>query len=249
MKKKTIEEIKPAIELGDEYELLSKIYINDRSKLEILHKFCGFVFWKTWNTFKQGHKCPECGHKKNSLDRALPFDFVKEQIELGNEYKLLSEEYIRCNSKLKILHLACGRSFWMSWTCFNQGRRCKKCHFESISGENHHNWNPNLTDEERLHRDYNHKNENNQWRKAVYERDDHTCQKCFVKGSGKNLNAHHILPWALFPELRFEVENGITLCKTCHKRYHKVWGHGEGCNHKTMKLHLIYNHETMEIMV
>lgn len=52
------------------------------------------------------------------------------------------------------------------------------------------------------------------WRSSVYKRDKYICQMC---GKTTQLNAHHIKMWAFYPELRFEVSNGITLCKYCHK--------------------------------
>lgn len=54
------------------------------------------------------------------------------------------------------------------------------------------------------------------WRKAVYTRDNFKCQwpGCVIN---KKLNAHHIKTWANYPGLRFEVDNGITLCKQHHK--------------------------------
>lgn len=58
------------------------------------------------------------------------------------------------------------------------------------------------------------------WRKAVFERDEHTCVFCKIKnGNGKTikLNADHIKPFSLFPELRFAIDNGRTLCLPCHK--------------------------------
>lgn len=62
-----------------------------------------------------------------------------------------------------------------------------------------------------------------QWRKAVFERDDYTCQDCGArntKGFGKAvvLQADHVKPFALYPELRFELTNGRTLCVDCHKQ-------------------------------
>lgn len=62
------------------------------------------------------------------------------------------------------------------------------------------------------------------WKKYVFERDDYTCQKCGVRnGNGKSiiLNAHHIFPFAEYPEKRFDVDNGLTLCEDCHKAEHK----------------------------
>jgi|ERR1700728_1475808 len=52
------------------------------------------------------------------------------------------------------------------------------------------------------------------WRSDVFERDGYRCYSCGEKGT--RLEAHHIFPWASFPRLRFAIENGITLCKSCH---------------------------------
>ena len=54
------------------------------------------------------------------------------------------------------------------------------------------------------------------WRRAVFERDKFTCQKCGKVG-GK-LNGDHIKPVSLFPELALELINGRTLCFPCHKQ-------------------------------
>lgn len=52
------------------------------------------------------------------------------------------------------------------------------------------------------------------WRKAVFKRDDFTCQGCGDKGY---ITAHHIKSFAHYPELRFDLKNGQTLCEPCHK--------------------------------
>ncbi len=59
------------------------------------------------------------------------------------------------------------------------------------------------------------------WRKSVFERDNYTCQICSIRsknGTSVYLESHHVRSFALFPELRFELSNGRTLCKECHKK-------------------------------
>lgn len=61
------------------------------------------------------------------------------------------------------------------------------------------------------------------WREAVFARDNWTCQECGNRSGDGNpvlLHPHHIRPFALYHELRFVVDNGITLCKDCHKEFH-----------------------------
>lgn len=56
------------------------------------------------------------------------------------------------------------------------------------------------------------------WRKSVFERDKYTCQDCNKLGG--TLHAHHIFPFASHKDLRFDINNGKTLCVKCHKTYH-----------------------------
>lgn len=61
------------------------------------------------------------------------------------------------------------------------------------------------------------------WREAVLRRDGRRCVRC---GGLSKLHAHHIIPWALAPELRLVVGNGETLCSGCHSAEHPEMAEG-----------------------
>ena len=56
-----------------------------------------------------------------------------------------------------------------------------------------------------------------EWRKKVFERDN---WKCAIGNQGckGQIQAHHILPWRDYPELRYDINNGIALCQAHHPR-------------------------------
>ena len=90
----------------------------------------------------------------------------------------------------------------------------------SHRGEKAYNWKGGITPErKRLYFSETYK----KWRKAVFERDGYLCT---IGGEihGNKLQADHIKPWSLYPELRFEVSNGRTLCVNCHQMSHTYGG-------------------------
>jgi len=85
---------------------------------------------------------------------------------------------------------------------------------DSVRGNRHPNWKGGITPiifALRKSKEYRH------WRNAVLERDGFRCQKCHK--SNRRLDAHHIFSFTLFPELRFDVSNGITVYASCHTKY------------------------------
>lgn len=83
---------------------------------------------------------------------------------------------------------------------------------DSKRGDKSHFWRGGVTEKNHLLRTTL---EYRLWRESVFERDNWTCLWCKVRG-GK-LNADHIKPFALYPELRLAIDNGRTLCLECHK--------------------------------
>ncbi len=83
-------------------------------------------------------------------------------------------------------------------------------------GSRHNNWKGGLTE---LVRGIRRSPEFYQWRKSILERDNHTCQDC---GVTEKLDAHHIQAVIDYPEGIFDVDNGLTLCRDCHRR-HTFW--------------------------
>lgn len=58
-----------------------------------------------------------------------------------------------------------------------------------------------------------------QWRREVFHRDNYTCQHC-GDNSGGNLEAHHKDGFTEYEQKRFDIDNGITLCQSCHDIVH-----------------------------
>lgn len=86
------------------------------------------------------------------------------------------------------------------------------------TGEKNPNWKGGITPQNLLIRMTA---EYRLWREAVFKRDDYTCQHCYSRGG--TLNADHIKPFAYYPELRFAIDNGQTLCVDCHRNT-PTWG-------------------------
>lgn len=171
---------------------------------------------------EKGLYCRKCSFKVGSSKRKFDFEYVKSYFE-EQGCQLLSTEYKKAVSSLKYI-ARCGHENTINFSKFRtegQGRLCRAC--GRPKKEDHFNYNPNKTDEERiLNRDYYAIIE---WRMNVYKRDNYTCRVC-GDDKGNNLNAHHLNGYNWDIENRTNVDNGVTLCDVCHNNLHKSFGYG-----------------------
>lgn len=58
-----------------------------------------------------------------------------------------------------------------------------------------------------------------EWREAVREKDNHTCQRCGTQDP--YIHAHHVAPRSRRPDLKYEISNGKCLCNSCHTWVHR----------------------------
>lgn len=127
--------------------------------------------------------------------------------KIGKKRKTFSQEWLDNLSKARK-----GKKFSTSHR-INLSKSLKINH----GGEKNNMWKGGITKENEKVR---HSIEYRLWREAVFARDNWACVWC-GKRSGKGvgpvrLEADHIKPFAHYPELRFAIDNGRTLCKPCH---------------------------------
>lgn len=102
-----------------------------------------------------------------------------------------------------------------------------KAILRSKTGDKHHNWKGGVS---RGYKTGYYSTEYKQWRINVFKRDGYKCQNCGITGT--YITAHHIKSFAHYPELRFDLPNGITLCEPCHS----LTDNYKGRNRRTGKL-------------
>ena len=128
-----------------------------------------------------------------------------------------------CETAISVPPCLAKRKKYCSWECRRIGMRGNRGANAGggawMCGSDNPNWKDG-TGKERLSRE--NQDKSNQWRRRVFARDNHTCQHCELKPKkGGQLNAHHIMSWAEYPEERFSIGNGLTLCISCHKTVHR----------------------------
>lgn len=178
--------------------------------------------------------CTQCGKTKEivpSLEKRLESFFCNQNCRnehlksnmIGEEnpnYKRVSTQCSGCSKPIDVQPYRLEKHKYQFCT--------SECYLKNIgkyfTGEHNQNWNGSLSakDRERLRLLPGYR----EWRNKVFFRDKYSCQVC-KDSVGGNLVAHHLNSWDVYPGDRFSVENGVTLCKNCHNRFHKEYGYGK----------------------
>lgn len=179
-------------------------YINQKKSLREIAKKCN-VSDDTIRTRLNRFGIKVRGHKeanKISVSKR-PEEYPITEAVKKHHRKMKNGRNILCKN--------CGCSFYVCKGKVNSRKFCsKKCYFEWLK-------------ENRIEQDdWRDNPKYNEWRKNVYERDN---WKCFICGSKKNINAHHIYNGNDYKEKRFMIKNGITLCE-----YHHIMLHTNICS-------------------
>jgi hypothetical protein len=167
------------------------------------------------------HNCIEC-----ELGRPIKYDYEFCRNAFYNKgYILLELDYIDCKTPMSYLCI-CGEENQTTLDAVLNSNivGCNKCKGFFNSEENHYNWKGGITSENTKIR---HSDTYKYWRSEVLKRDNYTCQCCGKLGGF--LNAHHIVNFAEDEEMRFEIDNGITMCEKCHSisvkgSFHNIYG-------------------------
>lgn len=154
------------------------------------------------------------GLKEAHKKKMWGFILGEESIRKTHIYK----KCIVCNESIKVKPCRYERTKFCSILCRNINNRNRKPWNYGLNnywlvGIRNPNWRGGITklgDKIRKSRKYK------IWRESVFRRDNFTCVIC--NKIGGDIHAHHVLPFSLFYESRFDIENGRTLCMGCHKK-------------------------------
>lgn len=152
---------------------------------------------------------------------------TKERMSLAHKghKNNLPEGFVPWNKGKEITTNTGRTHFKKGFTPWNKGKKCPQ-----VQGANGGGWKGGIT---ALGDRIKNGIEYRQWRSDVFTRDNFTCQEC-GDNRGGNLNAHHIIrrstiiqkyeittiKQAMQCEELWNINNGITLCKNCHKKVH-----------------------------
>lgn len=190
-----------------------------------------YMHLKKYGTYEL--MCQSCSCKEARKNRVSEFfeTVVKPHfIEKGIE--LISSSYENNHTPLEFL-CTCGKVGKVTWGSLknNNCLKCKECQLKDRPrGENHPDWNPLLTDADRLKTRHGRGNLEKIWESFILKLSGYVCT---ISGQrGGKLSAHHLDAWARNPEQRYRLNNGVCISREYHEKFHDKYGMKRGNNTK-----------------
>lgn len=188
---------------------------------------CGNVCYVDGCNLKRGHTL-SCGCLRvERLTEVITKDLTGQKFARLTVLEKTDER--RGGSVVWKCQCECGNICYVSCDCLTTGhtQSCGCLQREHIRelceqqiGENHPSYNPNLTDEERAFRRCD--SHSKQWSKDVKTKANYTCDCCGQVGG--DLRSHHLDNFKNNPKLRYDLNNGVCLCESCHNEFHSHMG-------------------------
>ncbi len=147
-----------------------------------------------------------CSSKCRGIWRAA--EFVGENHHRYRKEEVRQKNCQHCGKEFSFDGLGTIASFRKRKFC---SKECVKAGQKRFYGPEHPRYNPNSRHRSRTAA-------HAKWSNAVIERDKGICQLCGA--TGVPLEAHHIKSYSKFPELAYDLDNGMTLCCPCHWQEH-----------------------------
>ncbi len=112
---------------GDRYNYDNVVYVNTRTKVEILCPVHG-SFWQLPSIHMQGRGCVVCGNKRSGETRLKDKKIFENQAIMvhGNKYWYFSQ-YLNDSTKTQIYCVTCQKGFWQKPNAHLQGSGCPTC--------------------------------------------------------------------------------------------------------------------------
>ena len=186
-----------------------KCYSNS-TKQEYVCRFCKKVFRSrpTRNIFYCSRKCMGASTRGIKKPQWIKAKISKSKLGkprpdmIGNTYTLGMKHTKEAKRKVSLFNK--GKTLSMETRM-----KLREIHL----GDKNPQWRGGVTP---LYKQIRDSIEYEEWRTKVFTCDNYTCQDCGQVGG--YLQADHIKPFAFYPEHRFEVSNGRTLCQGCHRK-------------------------------